>query len=221
LLCAVDARNPLLTWLIATRVARAGRAAEERDHALHDITELLRRFPDSIAKDEGVRLASSLLELSRASEERLWESSRHAARASVRAQPEPPAPGRARSAQEARERRLLGLALALPRVAGRYLEALAAETFEDPAHRRAFELLASGATRTDEWPEELHGLAAGLRAEAADGAAEGELREAAFRVQEAALQRRAANQRSAGDERGYLATLDLLRRLRAASRGVA
>src|SRR5205085_260645 len=121
LLCAVDGRNPLLTWLIATRVARAGRA----------------------------------------------------------------------------------------------LEGLPAEAFEEPAHRRAFDLLASGALRSEEWPEELRPLAAELRADAVDGAAEGELREAAHRVQEAALQRRAATLRDRGDERGYLATLDLLRRLRA------
>jgi DNA primase len=221
LLCAVDGRNALLTWLIATRVARAGRAAAERDLALHDITGLLRRFPDSVEKDEGVRLASSLLELSRASEERLWESSRHSARPSVRSDHAPVQPLRARSPQEARERRLLGMALALPEAAGPYLDALPAEAFEDPAHRRAFDLMASGALDAAAWPEELRGLAAELRADAADGASEGELRESAFRVQEAALQRRAARLRDDGDERGYLATVDLLRRLRAASRGEA
>jgi hypothetical protein len=81
--------------------------------------------------------------------------------------------------------------------------------------------MASGALSAGEWPEELRGLAAELRADAADGASEGELRESAFRVQEAALQRRATRLRDDGDERGYLATVDLLRRLRAASRGGA
>jgi len=142
-----------------------------------------------------------------------------AVRASVRSRPvcaaAQPLP------QQARERRLLGLALAQPAVAGRYLEGLPAEAFEEPAHRRAFDLLVSGAVRSEEWPEELRPLAAQLRADAADGAEESELREAAFRVQEAALQRRAATLRDRGDERGYLATLDLLRRLRAASRGEA
>jgi DNA primase len=221
LLCAVDGRNALLTWLIATRVARAGRAAADRDLALRDITDLLRRFPDSVEKDEGVRLASSLLELSRASEERLWDASRQSDKARRRADPAPPPPSRARSPQQARERRLLGLALALPRLAERYLEGLPAEAFEEPAHRRAYDLMTSGALRAEEWPDELRPLAAELRADAADGAAEGELREAAFRVQEAALQRRAATLRDRGDETGYLATLDLLRRLRAASRGDA
>ncbi|MDX6646408.1 MAG: primase [Miltoncostaeaceae bacterium] len=221
LLSGVDGRNPLLTWLIARRVARAGRAAAERDLALHDITGLLRRFPDSVAKDEGVRLASSLLDLSRASEERLWESSRHDARSSTRSEPAQSPPLRTRSPQQARERRLLGLALALPAVAGRYLEGLPAEAFEEPGHRRAFDLLASGALRVEDWPQELRPLAAELRADAADAVAEGELREAAFRVQESALQRRAADLRERGDERAYLTTLDLLRRLRAASRGEA
>jgi hypothetical protein len=181
----------------------------------------LRRFPDSVAKDEGVRLASSLLDLSRASEERLWESSRHDARSSTRSEPAQSAPLRTRSPQQARERRLLGLALALPAVAGRYLEGLPAEAFEEPGHRRAFDLLASGALRVEDWPQELRPLAAELRADAADAVAEGELREAAFRVQESALQRRAADLRERGDERAYLTTLDLLRRLRAASRGEA
>ena len=48
---------------------------------------------------------------------------------------------------------------------------------------------------------------------------ETELREAAYRVELPMLRRRAADQRAAGDEDGYLRTVELEQRVRAALRG--
>jgi DNA primase len=211
---AVDASEPLVTSLIQSRVSRAGRSPRDREGALEDIARLLRRFPDSVEKDEGVRLTAGLLQLSQGLEERLRQSSRQdAPDAAV-------LPPRASAPQEVRERRFLAMAVALPDAAGSYLESLPPESFQAEGHRRAFELLRAGATDIDAWPEELAEIALAVRLELAGAeVSEAELREAAYRVELPVLERRAAELRAAGDEEGLLRALDLARRVRAALRG--
>lgn len=213
---AVDGPEPLVTSLIRSRVARAGRSPRDREGALEDIARLLRRFPDSVDKDDGVRLTAGLLRLSQGLEERLRRSSRQDA-------PEAPVvPQRASTPQEVRERRFLAMAVALPVPAASYIEGFPPEAFEVEDHRRAFELLRSGASDLDDWPAELAEVALALRVEVASGdVSEAELREAAYRVELPMLRRRAAELRAAGDEDGYLRTVDLERRVRAALRGEA
>ena len=133
---------PLLEWLVRARIARAGRTAAERDRALGEVTALMRRFPDTLEKDEAVRIAASLLGLPRPLEERLREDARR-----ERARAGGPDPvSRRLSADEERERRLLVLAVALPEGAPRYLGSMSEDAFEVDEHRRAFALLASGTT---------------------------------------------------------------------------
>jgi DNA primase len=212
---AIERADPLLTSLIGSRARRAGGSAGDRQRALEEITTLLRTLPESLEKDEGVRLAAGLLQLSRAMEERLRESARHDESPVAR-----PAAPVTESSQEVRERRLLELAMALPTAAPAYLEELSSEAFHLDAHRRAFALLASGVTRLEDWPEELGELGARLNAEMVGApASEAELREAVYRLQLPLVERRAAQRREAGDERGRMEALDLARRLRAALRG--
>ncbi|CAN0572940.1 unnamed protein product, partial [Laminaria digitata] len=140
----VSNAEPLLASLIRSRVARAGRDAREREAALADITSLLRNFPDdSVEKDEGVRVAAGLLQLSQGVEERLRRSARRAA-------PGPSGPpARAvtpSTPQEVRERRLLAMAVALPGIAASYLDSLSGEAFTLDEHRRAFAALCEGRT---------------------------------------------------------------------------
>jgi DNA primase len=211
---AVEGANPLVTSLIRSRVARAGRSPRERDEALEAIAGLLRRFPDSVEKDEGVRVAASLLQLSQGLEERLHRSTR------VGAPEEAVLPRPAASAVEVRERRFLAMALALPREAAPFLESLPAEAFQVDDNRRAFVLLREGNRDLESWPEELAPVALAVRLELAGApASAAELREAASRVQLPLLERRAAELRAAGDERGRLEALDLARRVRASLRG--
>lgn len=213
---AVDASDPLVTSLIRSRVSRAGRSPRGREGALEDIAQLLRQFPDTVEKDEGVRLAAGLLQLSQGLEERLRVSSRRDAPSAT------VLPQRASSPQEVRERRFLAMAVALPDAARAYLAGLPSEAFGVEAHRRAFELLRAGATDPGGWPDELADVALAIRVELADAeVSEAELREAAYRVELPMLQRRAAELRAAGDEKGWLATVDLERRVRAALRGEA
>jgi len=217
LAAAIDQSEPLVTFLVRTRISRAGQSPRDREQALEAIAELLRAFPDgSLEKEEGVRLAAGLLQLSQGLGERLRQSVRQGA---------PPAavlPPRAASPQEVRERRFLAMAVALPGAARPYLEGLPSEAFQLEEHRRAFELLRSGEDDLEAWPGELAALVLALRVELAEGPpSEAELREAAFRVELPMLERRAAERRDAGDEKGRLEALDLARRVRAALRGEA
>lgn len=213
LAAAVDRSEPLVTSLIRSRIARAGSSPRERESALEAIAELLRRFPDSLEKDEGVRLTAGLLQLSQGLEERLRRASRSEAPAA------PVLPERRSSPAEVRERRLLAMAVALPGPATRYAEGIPPEAFQLEAHRRAFDLVRRGEVDLDAWPEDLQDLALELRVELADAEpTEAELREAAYRVELPMLERRAAELRSAGDERGRLKALELARRVRAALR---
>jgi hypothetical protein len=185
---------------------------------LEEITSLLRTLPESVEKDEGVRLASGLLQLSRVMEDRLREGSRQDAAAPADA---PPVASTA-PAQEVRERRLLALAIALPRFAPAYLGELAPGAFHVEAHREAYALIAGGDTRLEGWPERLQPLAARLLADSAGlEATEAELREAVYRLQLPMVERLAAERREAGDELGRIEALGMARRLRAALRGEA
>jgi DNA primase len=215
---AIERADPLLTSLISSRARRAGSSPRDRDRALEEITSLLRTLPESVEKDEGVRLAAGLLQLSRVMEDRLREGSRQGEAAAADA----PAVASAAPAQEVRERRLLALAIALPRFARTYLDELAAEAFHVDAHREAYSLIVAGDLRLEGWPERLQPLAARLLADTAGlEVTEAELREAVYRLQLPMVERRAAERREAGDERGRLEALGLARRLRAALRGEA
>ncbi len=210
---AVQESEPLVTSLIRSRITRAGRSPRERESALEAIAELLRRFPDSVEKDEGVRLTAGLLQLSQGLEERLRRSSRsEAPTATV-------LPARASSPAEVRELRFLAMAVALPGPAARYVEGMPADAFGVESHRRAFAMIRDGASDLDAWPDELAEVALALRVELADAApSEAELREAAYRVELPVLERRAADLRARGDEQGSLEASDLARRVRAALR---
>jgi DNA primase len=214
---AVERPEPMMAYLVRARIARAGRSASERGAALEDVTALLRRFPESIEKDDAVKLAASRLGLSRVLEDDLRTAVRvnaAAARGSTRR-----SSGARVSPDEARERRLLALAVALPDVAGKYVGDLAEDAFDEPLHRRAFALVASGEPPS-RWPEELSELAVDLQAAVLDEApAEAALREATYRLQERLLERRAHAAREAGEVESFLRLQDLLQRLRQAIRG--
>ncbi len=213
LAAAVSSSQPLVTSLIRSRVARAGRSSREREAALTAIAELLRRFPDSLEKDEGVRLTAGLLQLSQGLEERLRQASRGDAPAGE------VVPSHAASPEEIRERRFLAMAIARPKAARPFLEGLPEAAFGSEAHRRAFGLIAAGSTDLEAWPDDLAETALALRIELAGAEpSDAELREAAYRVELPMLERRAAEMRIAGDERGRLEALDLARRVRAALR---
>ncbi len=212
---AVEHPEPMMAYLTRSRIARAGRSATERDAALEDVTALLRRFPESIEKDDAVELAASRLGLSRVLEDRL--------RTAVRVDTAPGVVRRAAGArigpEEARERRWLALAVALPEVSGRYADDLTEDAFDELLHRQAFALLASGA-QAGRWPDELAALAVDLQAAVIDEApTEAALRESTYRLQERLLERRAQAAREAGEVESFLRLQDLLQRLRHAIRG--
>lgn len=210
---AVEGSEPLVSSLIRSRIDRAGRSPRDREKALEDIRDLLHRIPDSMEKDEGVRLTADLLQLSDSLRERLTAAAREDSVPAVSL------PTRTASTAEVRELRFLAMAAALPPLAGRYISSMPAEAFQVESHRRAFELLRSGAHDLDAWPEDLEPVALALRLQLADAdPSEAELREAALRVELPMLERRAADMKAAGDERGRLEALDLARRVRAALR---
>lgn len=209
----VTAHAPLATYLIESRARRAGPTPAERELALREIADLLRVLPESVEKDESIRLAAGLLQLSRGMEERLRRAARQGPLGVSAA--DLPSLG----APWERERRLLVLAAALPEIAVAQLETLPDEALTDPAHREAVGLLRRGIAPV-EWPEELQPLASALQADpGAEHATADELREVVYRVQLPALERRAAALRDAGDAEGALRMIDLVQRVRAALRG--
>jgi DNA primase len=207
--------EPLVSSLIRARVQRAGPSPRGRQEALEAIAELLKALPDDrVEKDDGVRLAAGLLQLSQGLEERLRQTVRQDAPSAA------VLPRRELSPQEVLERRFLSMAVALPDAARTFLDSLPPDAFEVEAHRRAFELLRSGESDLDAWPADLADVSLAVRVGLADAdVSETELREAAYRVELPMLRRRAAEQRAAGDEEGWLRTVDLERRVRAALRG--
>jgi DNA primase len=212
----VETPKPLVACLIDFRITRAGGSVADRDQALRDITDLLRRLPESVEKDEGVRVAASGLRLSREMERALREASRHERPSAL-----PPAVRRQLSRGEELERRLLVFAVALPEVAAPYLEQLAPGAFEHEPHRRALALLRSGAP-PERWPEDLAPLAAELDASAhTSPVTEAELRDAFFRVQLQGLERRAESLRQTGREDERRQVVQLVHQVRAELRGEA
>ncbi|MDH3225736.1 MAG: DNA primase [Thermoleophilia bacterium] len=212
---AVETAEPLVTCLIRARAARAGASARERDRALGEITDLLRDLPDSVERDEAVRVATSELGLSRSLEERLRgalgeDGGREAAR---------PARGPELSPRVALERQVLSLGIAASAEArANHLDTLSTEVFDEPLHRKLFVLVTSGAP-VDDWPAEVAGLATALRAQADHEPSDPELQEAVFRLQLDELQRRISAARSEGDEPGLLEALQLQSELRGRLRG--
>jgi DNA primase len=207
---AVEGRETLVPSLIRMRARRADSAAE-REQALSEITDLLRRVPDSVDKDEAVRLTGSLLGLSRVLEERLWSESREGGGERARAESRPATWNR-------RETRLIGLALAFPDAARNLLADMVPGTITAPGHARALALALEGVP-PDEWPEEIAAVAAAALAEAGlPGAEDAELRELAYRLQIEALDRRVGELRAAGDESALLRVIDLRHQMRDALR---
>lgn len=207
----------LVTFLVQSRAERAGTSPSGREEAFREIAELLRRVPDSVEKDEGIRMATGLLQLSRPMEDRLRA-------ASFRGDSEGNPPSAAvhvpvLDAERARERRFLALAVARGDGAAGVLADVPDDALGEPAHREALRLLRAG-TAPDGWPDHLQDLAVALRtAPGTEDASHAELQEAAYRVQLPFLERRAAHLRESGDEEGRLHVLGLVRRLRAALRG--
>lgn len=220
LLGLIESSEPLLTCLIRSRAARAENSPRARDDAVVDIGRLLQRFPDSVEKDEGVRLAAGLLQLSRGMEEQLRSGA--LAVPAVRGDAPPAAPEPSRR-PAGRERRLLALALAAPDDRAReVLQSLPEAAFAEPAHREVAQRLRQGVP-VEEWPEESGRLVIELRAQLAaePGSGPDELDEAALRLQEELLQGRAHALREKGDEAGLLKVLDLLTKVRERLRGDA
>jgi DNA primase len=213
---AIHTSQPLVTSLIGSRVARAGTSPREREAALTVIAELLRRFPDSVEKDDWVRLTASSLQLSPGMEERLRQASRSDAPVVPMVAPQ------ASSPEEVRELRFLAMAIAAPGPARPYLDGLPPAAFQAEGHRRAFELIRAGERDLDAWPDDLAPVGLALRIELSGSApTAAEVREAAYRVELPMLERRAAEMRAKGDEQGRLEALDLARRVRAALRADA
>jgi DNA primase len=210
----VEHPEPMLSYLVRSRIARAGRTAAERGAAYDDVDGLLRGFPDNPERTEAVRLAASLLELTQSQEERLLNGARRDGGDPAR----PPQEAAARlGADEVRERRFLQMAAALPARAGSYLSMLAEDAFDLPAHRRAFTLLVAGEP-LERWPDDLQGLAIELQASVVRAPDERELQEAAYRLGERSIVRRMHAARDAGNDSEYLQLRTLLNRLREARR---
>lgn len=212
---AIDTAEPLVTSLIRGRAARAGRSPRERDHALEEITELLRGMPETVERDEAIRVASSELGLSRGLEERL----RTGLLSTETPQRSPAQSDRELSPRMAMERSVLLVGLAVDetiRAAG--LASLSAEIFDDETHGRVFSLMTAGVALKD-WPPELSGFTTALRAEAVGAATESELQEAVQRLQIDELDRRITTARGGNDEAGLLEALQLRSELRKRLRG--
>ncbi len=221
LAAAVMDADPLVPWLVDLRIARTGDSPAERDGALTDLATLLTRLPESADKDEALRRVTAL-GVSQALFDRFLRrvqgtsgtstgrTGRAGATATVAAAPA--------SLEEQRERRLLGLALALPNPGRTILGAMDEAHLSTDAHRAARALIVDG---TDQWPPELSDLSAALRAEAANGGTEDELRDAYYRVEKRALERRMAAVRAAGDDAEYLRLQSMIKRIEGALRGAA
>jgi hypothetical protein len=117
---------------------------------------------------------------------------------------------------EAREQRLLALAMAMPTAGRPMLEGMRDDSLGSTAHREARLLILA-----DEhgWPEDLAPLEAALRAQAADGGTEEELKDAYLRVEKRALERKMATARSSGEDAEFLRLQSMVKRVEQALRG--
>ena len=214
---AVASASSLLVSLVQSK-SQAAQSAHERAEALDEITRLLQETPDTVEKDEAIRMAEGNLQLARSTAERFWEVARF--------RPGGDAPDQAAlepaavedTVRSAREHGVLALALAMPDAARRYLAEVDLDgSFSSPGLAAAARLLAEGADPGD-WPAELMPVADRLRAEAPAAASEAELREAVYRLQEDVIWRRLAQLREQGDEEERLRVQQTLSQLRDALR---
>ena len=223
----VEAPQPMLSYLVRARTDRAGATAAERSEAFADIARLLARFPESIERDEALRITASRLEMSGANTQTMLERlAREAGRVAqssgdaTAGRTSPPALVERLAVDEVRERRWLAIAVALgPEVAATYGGELAEEAFDRPDHRAAFREVVAGRP-IDDWPRELEPLTVELRVTLTTPPVERELREVTLRLQERVLERRASAARERGDDDGFLRFRGLLSRVRAAIRDV-
>ncbi len=218
---AVSGADPLVPWLVDRRIARAGDSPAERDRALADLATLLELFPESADKDEALRRVTGL-GVSPALFDRFLRrvqgASGTSTRASRRTAQPAPAPLARPSLEEQRERRLLGLALAVPGPGREILGAMNEAHLATDAHRAARALILAG---DDDWPPDLASLSAVLRAEAASGGTVDELRDAYYRVEKRALERKMTAARATGDDAEYLRLQAMIKRIEGALRGAA
>ncbi len=218
LAAAVDSADPLLPWLVDRRIARAGESPAEQDRALSDLGTLLEAFPESADKDEAIRRVTAL-GISPVLFDRFMRRAQGtgARRSTPKPQqhddaPEPP------SLDEARERRLLALAIAMPTAGRPVLEGMREDHLGAQAHREARRLIIAG---DEGWPDDLAPLEAALRAEAADGGTEEELKDAYLRVEKRALERLMTTARTEGDEAEFLRLQSMVKRVESALRSSA
>lgn len=213
LAAAVTDADPLVPWLVDRRIARAGDSPAEQDRALADLGALLEGFPESADKDEAMRRVTAL-GISPVLFDRFMRRAQAPGRR-VSAKPAQDAP-EAPSLDDVRERRLLALALAMPTAGRAMLGGLRDEHLGSSPHRQARALIVEG---REGWPEELAPLEAALRAEAADGGTEEELKDAYLRVEKRALERRMTALRASGDDEEYLRLQAMVKRVETALRG--
>lgn len=211
LIGAVNDAVPLVTYLVRSRAERAGQSAVDRQTAYDEISGLLKTLPESIEKDEAIRLAGSLLHLGAHGEERL--------RGESRAQPgggEPSATvSSARDPRSQRVLHLLELGAVRPDVAASEMADFPFKDVPEPAHRAALKQLAEG-RRPDQWDEELSDLALAVKAAGATREVDpAEVREAVDRVLLDVIASRIQSCRESADEQGLLEALAVDRALRA------
>lgn len=216
LAAAVGGGDPLLPWLVDRRIARAGDSPGDQDRALSDLGDLLQGFPESADKDEAIRRVTALgispVLFDRFMRRAQGQGAGARRRRGHQEAPEPEAP----SLDEARERRLLALAIAMPTAGRPMLEGMQPDHLASPDHRQARELIVAG---TEGWPEEVAPLEAALRAQAADGGTEEELGDAYLRVEKRALERLMTTARTGGDDAEFLRLQSMVKRVEAALRG--
>ncbi len=220
LAAAVDSADPLLPWLVDRRIARAGDAPADQDRALSDLGDLLEAFPESPDKDEAIRRVTAL-GVSPVLFDRFMRRAQGGGGARRRSAPDSGpevATEEGPSLDEARERRLLALAIAMPTAGRPMLQGMREDHLASPAHRQARALVIEG---TEGWPDELKALEAGLRAEAADGGTEEELKDAYLRVEKRALERKMAVARTAGDDQEFLRLQAMVKRVESVLRAGA
>lgn len=211
LAAAVDSADPLLPWLVDRRIARAGDAPADQDRALSDLGDLLEAFPESPDKDEAIRRVTAL-GVSPVLFDRFMRRAQGGGprKRSVPDSAPEAAPEEGPSLDEARERRLLALAIAMPTAGRPMLQGMREDHLASPAHRQARALVIEG---SEGWPDDLRPLEAGLRAEAADGGTEEELKDAYLRVEKRALERKMAVARTAGDDQEFLRLQAMVKRV--------
>ncbi len=215
LLAAVRDSVPLVGYLVRARVERAGSSATDRQHAYDEIAELLRATPESIEKDETIRLAASLLHLGPHGEERL----RADVRATQRHQDEPASAPSAPDPRAQRVHHLLVLGASRPDLTADALDGFPLKEIGDPSQRAALAQLSRGVAPED-WDATLNDLSLAVRAASpSEEVSVEELSEARDRVLLDVVAGRIQTAKQTGDEAGVLKALEVDRALRGRLRG--